>query len=319
MKLPTDAPTLCLLLPCYNEEEIVRDSSSQLKELFKNLINEQIIKQDSFIVFVDDGSVDKSWQIIKDINQEAPFIKGIKLSKNFGHQNALLAGLSSFQSNADCFITIDADLQDDIRTIREMVEKFSVGHDIVYGIRKKRNGDTFFKKNTALLFYKLMKAMGVDLVYNHADFRLSSKRALVELLKFSEANLFLRGIYPLLGFKTASVFYDRLQRRAGDTKYPFKKMFSFAIKGITAFSVRPLRIMTAVGFSVFMASLVASGYALYSYFFLNSVKGWMSIVLPMYLLGGIQLLFLGVLGEYLAKIYIEVKKRPQFIIEEELG
>ncbi len=312
------APILCLILPCYNEEDILSYSNAQLKELLATLIMDKVVNPDSFIVFVDDGSRDSTWPIIEALHLQTPFIKGVKLAKNFGHQNALLAGLTSFQQHADCFITIDADLQDDIRTIPEMVEKFSSGYDIVYGVRKKRDNDSFFKKYTALLFYELMKKMGVELIYNHADFRLSSKRVLEELLKFNEVNLFLRGIYPLIGFKSTSVYYDRLERKVGETKFPFRKMVSFAMKGITAFSIKPLRIMTIVGFLIFITSLGASVYAFYSYLFQHSIKGWMSIVLPMYLLGGIQLLFIGVLGEYLAKIYIEVKKRPRFVIETEL-
>lgn len=312
------APKLCLVVPCFNEEKILLDSSSQLETIFKTLIDSKVIETGSFIVFVDDGSRDATWQIIQSLNQRAAFIKGLRLSKNFGHQNALLAGLASFHQRADCCITIDADLQDDIHTIQKMIEKYVEGNDIVYGVRDKRDNDSLFKKYTAIWFYKIMKLMGVDLIYNHADFRLSSRRVITELLRFNEINLFLRGIYPLVGFKSTNVYYNRLERKAGETKYPFFKMLSFALTGITAFSVRPLRIITIVGFLVFIVSLGASFYALYSYLFNNSVKGWMSIALPMYLLGGIQLLFMGILGEYLSKIYIEVKKRPRYAIETEL-
>ena len=312
------APKLCLIIPCFNEEKILEDSSLQLEAIFMTLIGSEVIDSSSFIVFVDDGSRDATWRIIESLHHRVAFIKGLRLSRNFGHQNALLAGLASFHQRADCFITIDADLQDDIHTIHKMIEKYVEGNDIVYGVRKKRDNDSLFKKYSAIWFYKIMKLMGVDLVYNHADFRLSSSRVLAELLRFSEINLFLRGIYPLVGFKSTNVYYNRLERKAGETKYPFFKMVSFALTGITAFSVRPLRIITIVGFLVFIVSLGASFYALYSYLFNNSVKGWMSIVLPMYLLGGIQLLFMGILGEYLSKIYIEVKKRPRYAIETEL-
>jgi polyisoprenyl-phosphate glycosyltransferase len=310
-----DKPVLGLILPCYNEEQVLEDSFQKLNSLFHTLIDDSKISPSSFMCFVDDGSRDSTWEVILQLKSASTFVRGIKLSRNFGHQNALLAGLSSHADHADCLITIDVDLQDDLNAVTQMIDKFRDGYDIVYGVKTRRESDSFFKRNTALFFYFLMRRMGVDIIYNHADFRLSSNRAVKQLFQFNEINLFLRGIYPLIGFRSTCVYYAISDRLAGESKYSMRKMLSFALKGITAFSIAPLRLITTVGIVIFSLSLIAIGYSFYSYFFLNTVKGWMSIVLPIYFLGGIQLLFIGILGEYIAKIYTEVKRRPRFIID----
>ncbi|MDX2188415.1 MAG: glycosyltransferase family 2 protein [Bacteroidota bacterium] len=312
-----DTPiTLGIILPCYNEEEIISSSFSNISQYMASLISQNKISNDSFLVFVDDGSKDKTIDILQEIKKSNSHVKIIKLSRNFGHQYAILAGLSTFYTKADCLITIDADLQDDISVIGQMVEKYHKGNELVYGVRLKRDTDSFFKKTTAIVFYKLMHWMGVDIVFNHADYRLASKKALEELLKYDETNLFLRGIFPTLGFKTDTVYYNRMERTAGVSKYPFMKMLSFAFDGITSFSVRPLRLVTFAGVVIFIGTILLTIYAILGYFFYNAVHGWTSIVLPIYFLGGVQLLGIGILGEYIGKIYKEVKRRPRFIIEK---
>jgi polyisoprenyl-phosphate glycosyltransferase len=308
--------TIGFVVPCYNEESTLVETNFQLNQYINDLINQSLISNKSFIAYVDDGSTDKTYELISNFNLSDKNIRLIKLSKNFGHQNAILAGLISFHTEADALITLDADLQDDISVIKEMILKFIQGNQIVYGVRKNRTSDTFIKKTTAIYFYKLMKIMGVNIIYNHADFRLSSQRVIMELLKYEEANLFLRGIFPALGFSTSIVYYDRKDRFAGKTKYPFFKMLSFAWEGITSFSIQPLRIITFIGVIIFLISLLLSSYVIIGYFNHNVVPGWASIALPIYFIGGIQLLSIGIVGEYIGKIYKEVKRRPRFIIEK---
>ncbi|WP_338376120.1 glycosyltransferase family 2 protein [uncultured Flavobacterium sp.] len=311
-------PILGIISPCYNEELVLNQTSMQLNTIIKDLISKNIISENSFIAFIDDGSVDNTWKIIKDNSNNFTNIKGLKLAKNVGHQNALLAGLLTYKNEADALISIDADLQDDISVIEEMISKFSQGTDVVYGVRKERKTDSFFKRNTALLFYKLMKKMRVNLVYNHADFRLCSKRVLNALEEYGEVNLFLRGIIPTIGFNQGVVYYDRLERLAGKSKYSFLKMMSFAWNGITSFSNYPLRLVTIIGFVIFFLCLIMSAYALFGLYTGNYVPGWLSTVLPMYFLGGVQLFCFGIIGEYIGKIYSEVKKRPRYFIDKKI-
>ena len=312
------APVIAIVAPCYNEELIVHQSYEILSEYLAKLISLKKVDSDSFLVFVDDGSTDKTYQILQQINIDDSGTKVIKFSRNYGHQNAILAGMFTFYKEVDCVITLDVDLQDDIQVIENMLLDFSKGHQIVYGVRSKRDKDSIFKKKTAELFYNLMHFMGVELVFNHSDYRLASKEVIDELTKYDEANLFLRGIFPLLGFRSSIVYYERKERTAGETKYPFLKMFSFALDGITSFSVRPLRMVTFIGLLIFLLSLVLSAYTVFSFFYLKVVPGWASIVLPIYFLGGVQLLSIGILGEYIGKIYKEVKRRPRFIVEKVL-
>lgn len=308
-------PTIGIVLPCYNEEEILHQTDKKIGELVEQLIAKKVIAPGSFIIYVDDGSKDKTWELIRDTVDVSGNRMGIKFSRNFGHQSALLGGITSIYQRVDCVITIDADLQDDIRVIEEMIVKYTQGFEIVYGVRKKRDADTAFKKKTAQGFYSLMKTMGVNIIYNHADFRLASSRVCENLLRFGEVNLFLRGIFPLIGFNHTTVYYDRLERDAGTTKYPFMKMLGFALEGITSFSVKPLRLVSLIGIFIFFVSIFLALYSLYSYLFLGTVPGWTSITLPIYFIGGVQILCIGIIGEYLGKIYKEVKSRPRFIIE----
>ncbi len=309
---------LTLVLPSYNEEEVLYETSTRLLDLFEKLIKNDIINNASRICFIDDGSRDKTWSIIESLSKEHLHVSGIKLSRNRGHQNALLAGL--FSVEGDIVISIDADLQDDINIIEEMVNSYSNGNDIVYAVRKERTTDTAFKRATAEGFYKLMHFMGVDIVFNHADYRLMSRRAIEHLKEFEEVNLFLRAMVPLVGFQSASVYYDRAERFAGESKYPLRKMLSFAWDGITSFSVMPLRMITAAGFLIFIATLIMSAWVLgVKLFSEEAVPGWASTVLPIYFIGGIQVFSLGIVGEYIGKIYMETKKRPRFIIEKRLS
>ena len=309
-------PILGIILPCYNEQEILEISLKKLSELVIDLKDRNIICQSSFIVLVNDGSKDKTWEIISNLTDKNESIFGIKLSRNFGHQNALLAGFEYANSKSDCIITIDADLQDDISVIDDMIVAFKEGNHIVYGVRKERKTDKFFKKQTALLFYKIMKILGVEIIYNHADYRLTSKEVIRQFSRFEEVNLFLRGIFPLIGFKQKNVYYDRLERIAGETKYPLKKMLAFALEGITSFSIRPLRIVTSLGILTFLISVLLALYSLYSYLYKETIPGWTSITLPIYFISGIQLLCIGILGEYIGRLYKETKKRPRYIIEQ---
>lgn len=311
-------PTLGIVVPCYNEEEVLPETIKRLSELLETLILDELVSKASFFLFVDDGSKDRTWSIIEQLNQTNPFVRGLKLAKNAGHQNALLAGLMRAKEKADCVVSIDADLQDDVNVIRGFIEKFHEGYEVVYGVRQSRATDTFFKRSTALGFYRLMEKMGVNVVYNHADYRLMSKRALDNLEKFPEVNLFLRGIVPLIGFKSTNVYYDRHERFAGQSKYPLRKMLAFAMEGITSFSVTPIRMVTSVGFVLFLLSILAAIYALISKFIGDTVAGWTSIVISIWFIGGVQLICLGLIGEYIGKIYKEVKRRPKYIIDTEL-
>jgi glycosyltransferase involved in cell wall biosynthesis len=306
---------LSIVLPSYNEQEVLNETATRLLKLFDSLIENKKIDDSSRICFVDDGSRDKTWSIIETLCEQNRYISGIKLSRNRGHQNALLAGL--FSVDGDIIISIDADLQDDIEIIEEMIDSYNNGNDIVYAVRKERTTDTAFKRATAEGFYKVMSLMGVDIVFNHADYRLMSRRAIEHLKEFKEVNLFLRAMVPLVGFKSDSVYYDRAERFAGESKYPLKKMLSFAWDGITSFSVMPLRFITAIGFLIFIATFIMSGWVLWiKLFSQEAVPGWASTVLPIYFIGGIQVLSIGIVGEYIGKIYMETKERPRFIIEK---
>lgn len=308
-------PKISIVMPCYNEEEVLPKTIVEMDFLFKNLIEKKIISGDSLLYFVDDGSKDETWNIINSLSEQYSYVSGIKLSKNRGHQNAVLAGL--FNAEGDAVISIDADLQDDINAIESMIKHFVAGSDVVFGVRSKRDTDTFFKRWTAQSYYRLLKAMGIDLVNDHADFRLLSRRALEELKKFKEVNLFLRGIVPMLGFTSSIVEYERNVRAAGESKYPLSKMLSFAIQGITSLSNIPLRLITGLGIIVSFLSFVMIFWVLGVRFIIDSaVPGWASIVIPMFFLGGIQLLCLGILGEYLSKIYMETKSRPRYSIDQ---
>lgn len=307
---------LYVVVPCYNEEAVLKETASRLLGLFTALTKENLICEKSRIVFVDDGSADATWDIISSLADEHPGIEGIKLAHNAGHQNALLAGLMSVRNKCDCAVSIDADLQDDINAIREMVIRFRDGYEIVYGVRSERATDTFFKRSTAQGFYRLMRLLGVDLVYNHADYRLMSRRALEALSDFGEVNLFLRGIVPQLGFKHCSVQYARAERFAGESKYPLKKMLSFAFDGITSFTISPIRAITALGSLSCLAAIIVAVYTIVQKISGHTVGGWASIMMSIWFIGGLQLMSLGLIGEYIGKIYKEVKHRPKFIIEE---
>lgn len=309
-------PIIGIVSPCYNEEEVLNETLAQLSGLIIDLVDREMISNQSFVAFIDDGSADTTWSIIENKASQNIYVKGLKLAANVGHQNALLAGLITFNEDADALISIDADLQDDIEIIEQMIEKFKLGVDVVYGVRKERTTDSFFKRNTALFFYFLMKKMKTNVIPNHADYRLCSNRVIKSLSDFKEINLFLRGIIPLIGFRKENVYYDRLERFAGKSKFPLKKMLSFAWNGITSFSTFPLKLVTAIGFVIFFICLIMSSYAIYAIYTGNTVPGWLSTVLPMYFLGGIQLFSIGVIGEYIGKIYSEVKQRPRYIIDK---
>lgn len=310
-----EKPVLTIVVPCYNEEEVLPETISQLTQLLKSLNEEGLVSERSKILFVDDGSNDGTWPMIYKQSLKGEMVRGLKLSRNVGHQNALLAGLFTAKAASDCVITLDADLQDDIGVIREFILKFQQGYEIVYGVRKKRDSDTFFKKYTAQGFYTLMQKMGVNLVYNHADFRLMSRRALEELERFEEVNLFLRGIIPLIGLKATKVYYDRKERAAGTTKYPLKKMLSFSLEGITSFSVTPIRFVLFIGLLSFFMSLLFGAYFLCLKFLGYTEVGWTSLIASIWLIGGLQLIAIGLVGEYVGKIYQETKRRPKYIID----
>ncbi len=311
--------TIYLVIPCYNEEAVLHETTARLAEKMKKLTVAGSISKDSRVIYVDDGSRDKTWELIEEIHNSNPIFGGIKLSRNRGHQNALLAGLLTVKEKADAVISMDADLQDDIDAIDGFIEKFSEGCEIVYGVRSSRKKDSVFKRATAQGFYKFMGAMGAKVVYNHADYRLMSRRALDALEQFGEVNLFLRGMVTLLGFKTDTVEYERGERFAGESKYPLKKMLSFAWDGITSFSVKPIKIITGLGIFICFASVAGLIYTLVSYLVGHTVEGWTSMMMSIWLLGGIQLLSLGIIGEYVGKIYSETKARPRYIIEEFLN
>jgi polyisoprenyl-phosphate glycosyltransferase len=312
-------PILNIVVPCYNEEEVIAETIKQLSAVMDNLIQSQLISSHSLLLFVDDGSRDRTWELIEKHHSINKYISGLKLARNAGHQSALLAGLMAAKDQADCVISIDADLQDDLSAIERFVIEFRQGAEIVYGIRQKRESDTFFKRNTALGFYRVMSRMGAKIEYNHADFRLMSKRALIQLEKFKEVNLFLRGIVPLIGFKTAKVYYDRRERFAGESKYPLRRMIGFALDGITSLSVTPIRFVTLAGFLFFLVSLLVGVYIIVSQLAGTTVSGWSSLMASVWFIGGIQLVSLGLIGEYIGKIYKEVKHRPLYIIEKELA
>ena len=308
--------TIYLVLPCYNEEAVLHETSSRLKVKMNQLISENKISKDSRVTFVDDGSKDNTWSIIEELKESDELFAGVKLSRNRGHQNALLAGLMTVKDYCDAAISLDADLQDDINVIDKFIDRFIDGCDVVYGVRSDRKTDTVFKRTTAQGFYKVMKLLGVDIVYNHADYRLMSKRALDALEEFEEVNLFLRGIVPLIGYKSDVVLYERNDRFAGESKYPLKKMLSFAFEGITSFSVKPIKLILDIGLIMFTTSLLFLIYFIALWCLGKTVEGWATIVVSIWMLGGVQLLCLGVIGEYIGKIYIETKKRPKFIIDK---
>lgn len=306
---------LAIVSPCFNEEEVLPETVKQLDKLLENLIATNKISSDSRIYFIDDGSRDETWSLIEKASESNPHIIGIKLARNVGHQNALLAGL--FLAQGDAVVSIDADLQDDISVIEEMVAKWNEGYQIVYGVRKERKTDTVFKRKTAELFYTTMKKLGADVIHNHADYRLMSRNAIEALKKFREVNLFLRGMVPLIGLKQTCVYYARNERFAGESKYPLRKMLAFAWQGITSFSIMPLRIISYMGFVVFLGTLILSLWVFIAKTIGNqAVPGWASTVLPIYLLGGIQIFCIGIIGEYLGKIYSETKARPRYVIEK---
>lgn len=310
--------TLYMVIPCYNEEEVLPITSKELLKAYNDMRAKELISDKSRILFVNDGSRDKTWEIISELHEENPIFCGVCLSRNRGHQNALLAGLMTAKEYGDCVVSLDADLQDDIGAIEKMVIEFQNGNDVVYGVRSARDTDTRFKRMTAEGFYKVMNALGAEVVFNHADYRLMSKRALEALSEFDEVNLFLRGIVPLVGFKSTTVEYERGERAAGESKYPLKKMLSFAVDGITSFSVKPMRIISSLGFIVFLISLVMVLWAFITKLEGSTVSGWTSILISVWALGGLQLLCLGVVGEYIGKIYSETKHRPRYIISQKL-
>lgn len=314
-----EKPTIGIIIPCYNEEEIIRSTVCKLLGLLDDYKSSLAISAGSFIGIVDDRSKDKSWQIIREIIAENKHVRAIRLASNLGHQHALLAGLLEFNDSADCLVSVDADLQDDMHTIGEMVKKFTEGNELVFGVRKSRKSDGLFKKMTALLYYRVLRMFYKQAIFNHADFRLTGRRVNEELRKYSEVNLFLRGLFTSMGFTTAIVYYDRQKRLAGKTKYPFRKMISLAFDGITSFSTVPLRIITFLGFFVFIICVILIVYAILGYYNKETIPGWFSTVLPFYFLGGIQILCIGILGEYLGKIYKEVKRRPRYIIDERIN
>lgn len=311
---------LAIVVPCYNEEEVLKLASEALRGVLEDLVQKEKIAPDSFIMFVNDGSRDSTWELIEEEHAAYPVrVKGVKLAGNVGHQFALTAGLITAKDMSDVIISIDADLQDDVNVIEEMIDKFHAGSDIVYGVRKERKTDTFFKRTTAQAFYKLMGMMGVKTVYNHADFRLMSKRAVEEFSKYKETNLFLRGMMPLIGYQTDSVYYDRGERAAGESKYPLKKMLALAFNGISSFSVKPISLILGMGMFIIFMCVLAAIYALISYFTGHVVAGWTSLILSIWFLGGLQLLAIGMVGQYIGKVYIEVKHRPRYNIEKVLA
>lgn len=306
---------LYLVVPCYNEEAVLYETAKRLSDRLKGMISSGLVSEESKILFVNDGSKDKTWPIIEALYNQDNIFSGINLSRNKGHQNALLAGLMTAKEYSDMVISLDADLQDDIEVIDKFIEEYYKGNDVVYGVRSSRKTDTFFKRATAHGFYRFMSSLGVEVIYNHADYRLMSRIALEGLSEFKEVNLFLRGIVPLIGYRYSVVEYERF---AGESKYPFKKMLAFAWDGITSFSIKPIRIITGLGFLIFILSLIALIYSLIVKFIGNTKDGWASLTISIWMIGGIQLLSLGVIGEYIGKIYNETKQRPRFIIANKL-
>lgn len=310
---------LYLVIPCYNEEEVLPETSIRLQEKMVELIEKKRIDRKSRIIFVNDGSKDKTWKLIEELHQKDKIFGGINLSRNRGHQNALLAGLMTVKEYADMVISMDADLQDDIGAIDEMVDKYLDGTDIVYGVRSSREKDTLFKKVTAEGFYKMMNAMGANTVFNHADYRLMSRRALEGLAQYGEVNLFLRGVVPMIGYTTDVVYYERGERFAGESKYPLGKMLAFAVEGVTSLSTKPIRMITGLGFFIFIVSIGMLIYSLIRHFMGATIVGWTTLMVSVWAIGGLILLSLGVVGEYIGKIYLETKARPRFIIEQFLN
>ena len=305
-----------LVIPCYNEEEVLPETHRQINIKMNCLIENGIISGKSRVIFVNDGSKDATWKMIEEYHKENPLFGGINLSRNRGHQNALLAGLMTVKDYADAVISLDADLQDDINCIDQMIEKFIKGIDIVYGVRSKREKDTFFKRFTAEGFYRLMNRLGANTVFNHADYRLMSKRALDGLAEFKEVNLFLRGIIPMIGYSSDTVMYERNERFAGESKYPLKKMIFFAFEGITSLSIKPIRMITSLGFIIFGVSLIMLIYSFVGFWMGRTVSGWASLIVSVWAIGGLTLLSIGIVGEYIGKIYLETKERPKYIIEK---
>lgn len=308
---------LVIILPCYNEEEILPQTVKKMKTLLGGMIKAGKVAPDSKICFVNDGSRDKTWDIIRKTCAKDKLFCALSLSKNFGHQGAILAGM--YDTSADVYVTIDADLQDNPDCIPQMFEKIEEGCDIVYGVRDSRQTDSFFKRTSAALYYRLLRLLGVNIIYNHADFRMMTKRAVETLKQFPERNLFLRAIVPLLGFKSAQVYYDRTARQAGETKYPLKKMIALAWNGVSNFSIVPLRLVTFLGFFICFLSLIFLGFVVYRWSVRGTIVGWASLVTIITVFSGVQLVSLGIIGEYLAKIFVEVKKRPLFIVEDKIG
>ena len=306
---------LNIVVPCYNEEAVLAETTKQLSQLIDTLIDKGKITACD-IVYVDDGSHDSTWSLIEQFQSQNKYVHGLKLAHNVGHQNALWAGLEYSADKCDAAVSIDADLQDDILAIEQMVDAYKDGCDVVFGVRKERKTDTFFKRRTALAFYGMMQKMGVDIVYNHADFRLMSKRAINELMLYPERNMFLRGMVKLLGYKSQEVYYDRKERFAGESKYPLNKMINFALDGITSFSVQPLRLITTFGFVVMLLSVIAAVYALVSFLCGSAVAGWTSLLISLWFIGGAILLSIGIIGEYIGKTYRETKRRPRYHIEK---
>ena len=310
---------LYLAIPCYNEEEVLWDSAEKLLNKYYDLMSAGKITDDSKIVFIDDGSRDRTWDIISDLHNQNAIFQGVKLSRNRGHQNALLCGLMTLKDKADAVISIDADLQDDINVFDEMIDKFEAGCDVVYGVRSKRETDTFFKRFTAEAFYKILNKMGAKVIFNHADFRLMSRRALEAFSLYRETNIFLRGMVPLIGYKSDVVKYERSERLAGESKYPLKKMLALAWEGITSLSIQPIRMITWLGLIIFLISLIMIIYSIISFCVGATVSGWASTLCSICALGGLQLLAIGIIGEYIGKIYLETKRRPRFIVERYLN
>ena len=313
-----DNSVLAIVVPCYNEQEVLPQTNKRLRALLDSMMQDRLVSSDSYIMYVNDGSRDDTWSMIAGYSEQDTHVRGLKLAGNVGHQNALMAGLETARQDADITVSIDADLQDDINVIPEMVKKFDEGNDIIYGVRRKRETDTFFKRTTAQMFYKFMTSMGVKSVYNHADFRLMSRRAVDALCQYEERNLFLRGLVPLIGYKTDSVYYDRSAREAGESKYPLSKMLSFAIDGITSFSVKPLRLIFYLGAVFMLISLVILFYVIVALCQGRGVQGWASLMLSIWFVGGCVLICLSVIAAYIGRIFTESKHRPRYNIEKYL-
>lgn len=304
-----------LVTPCYNEQEVLRESARKLKVLFRQLMDNNKITPQSKIAFVNDGSKDSTWEQIKELYQSDPIFVGINLSKNRGQQNAILAGLEVARNYADAVITLDVDLQDDITVLEKFIDQFEAGYDIVYGVRSCRKRDRFFKRFTAVWFYKIMKLLGVEIVYNHAEYRLMSRRVIDEFQKYTEVNMFIRGVIPLIGYPSTTIEYERNEREAGKSKYPLHKMISLALEGITSLSIKPIRFIAGLGVVIFCVSLVMIVYFIIQHCIGNTVSGWASLIVSIWALGGLQLLSIGIIGEYIGKTYLETKKRPRYSLE----